>query len=131
MVNHVMKPFFTQKPEKSVEGKPYSRNTVKANSLRAGQIFFWFPSRKAVFHLFGISIQEGKRTLRSITKRSCETTIEFFRLTKHKDPVSSEDLEVLYGANQLDLDAPESFANLAWFTPFSTSEREAVKTNAR
>ena len=31
---------FTQKPENSVEEKPYSRNTVKANSFRAGQIFF-------------------------------------------------------------------------------------------
>ena len=27
--------FFTQKPEKSVEGKPYSRNTVKASSFWA------------------------------------------------------------------------------------------------
>ena len=39
IVNHV-ETFFTQKPEKSVEGKLYSRNTVKANSFRAGQIFF-------------------------------------------------------------------------------------------
>ena len=29
-LNHV-ETLFTQKPEKSVEGKPYSRNTVKAN----------------------------------------------------------------------------------------------------
>ena len=36
----MLKPFFTQKPEKSVEGKLYSRNTVNANSFRAGQIFF-------------------------------------------------------------------------------------------
>ena len=48
IVNHV-ETFFTQKPEKSVEGKPYSRNTVKANSFQAGQIFFWFPSKRAVF----------------------------------------------------------------------------------
>ena len=31
--------------------------------------------------------------------------------TKHKRPISSEDLEVLYAANQLGLNAPESFAN--------------------
>ena len=53
IVNHV-ETFFTQKPEKSVEGKLYSRNTVKANSFRAGQIFFWFPSKKAVFHYSGL-----------------------------------------------------------------------------
>ena len=35
--------------------------------------------------------------------------------TKHKRPVSSEDLEVLYVANQLGLNSPESFANSAWF----------------
>ena len=30
---------------------------------------------------------------------------------KHKRPISSEDLEVLYAANQLGLNPPESFAN--------------------
>ena len=35
-----------------MEGKPYSRNTVKANSFRAGQTFFWFPSKKSRFPLF-------------------------------------------------------------------------------
>ena len=39
IVNHV-ETFFAQKPEKSVEGKLYSRNTVNANSFRAGHIFF-------------------------------------------------------------------------------------------
>ena len=31
--------------------------------------------------------------------------------TKHQRPISGEDLEVLYAANQLGLNAPESFAN--------------------
>ena len=35
--------------------------------------------------------------------------------TKHKRPISSEDLEVLYAANQLGRNPPESFANSAWF----------------
>ena len=66
----MLKPFFTLKPEKSVEGKPYSRNNVKANSFRAGQILFWFPSKKAIFHYSGgISTQAGKRSSRSITER--------------------------------------------------------------
>ena len=46
----MLKPFLiTQKPEKSVEGKPYSRNTVKANSFRAGQIFFLVPFKESRF----------------------------------------------------------------------------------
>ena len=65
---------------------------------------------------------------------------ELISFTKHKRPISSEDLEVLYAANQLGLNAPESFANSEYnrwmfvrnsLTPFSTSEREAVKTNER
>ena len=35
--------------------------------------------------------------------------------TKHKRPISSEDLEVLYATNQLGRNPPESFANSAWF----------------
>ena len=35
---------------------------------------------------------------------------------KHKRPISSEDLEVLYVANQFGLIPPESFANSAWFS---------------
>ena len=31
--------------------------------------------------------------------------------SKHRRPISSEDLEVLYAANQLGPNAPESFAN--------------------
>ena len=38
-VNHV-EAFFTQKPVKSVDGKPYSRNAVKANSFQAGRTIF-------------------------------------------------------------------------------------------
>ena len=55
----------------------------------------------------------------------------FIFFTKHKRPISNEDLKVLYAANQLGLNPPEIFANSSWFKAFSTSEREAVKTNAR
>ena len=94
----MLKRSFTQKPEKSVEGKPYSRNTVKANLFQAGQT----DKDK--------SVQAGKRSSRSITKRSCATEIDFF----HKAEASNfqRRLEILYAANQLGLNAPESFANL-------------------
>ena len=42
----MFKPFLTQKPEKSVGGKLYSRNTVNTNSFRAGQIFSGSLQRK-------------------------------------------------------------------------------------
>ena len=70
--------FLTQRLEKSVEGKTYSRNTVKTNSFLAGQIFFPVPFKESRFPLFGISIQAGKRSSRSITERSCATGIDFF-----------------------------------------------------
>ena len=95
IVNHV-ETFFTQKPETSVEGKLYSRNTVKANSFRAGQIFFWFhkPANEAL-----------NPSLKGLARQ------ELISFTKHKRPNSSEDLEVLYAANQLGLNTPQSFAN--------------------
>ena len=97
-----------------MEGKPYSRNTVKANSFRAGQIFFWFPSKKArVFHYSGQVFKPANEALDpSLKDLSRQGLISF---TKHKRPISSIDLEVLYGANQLGLNVLESFANSAWF----------------
>ena len=86
----MLKPFFTQKPEKSVEGKPYSRNTVKANSFRAGQNFFLVPFRESRFPLFGISIQAGKRSSRSITERSCATGKLKTTTSRLKHFISSE-----------------------------------------
>ena len=35
--------------------------------------------------------------------------------TKHKRPISNEDLEALYAANQLGVNTPESLVNTAWF----------------
>ena len=127
IVNHV-ETFFTQKAEKSVEGKPYSRNTVRANSFRSGQIFFLVPFKESRFPLFGISIQAGKRSSRSITERSCGQGLISF--TKHKRPISSEDLEVLQQISWVWM-LQKVFQIWHVLTPFSTSEREAVKTNAR
>ena len=74
----MLKPFFTQKPEKSVEGKPYSRNTVKANRSGLDRIFFLVPFKESRCPLLGISIQAEKQSSRSITERSCVTGIDFF-----------------------------------------------------
>ena len=93
-----LKPPFTQKPETSVEGKPYSRNTVKADSFRAGQNFLLVPFKESRF--------PNEALNPSLKYLARQRLISF---TKHKRPISSEDLEVLYAANQLGLNAPESF----------------------
>ena len=90
-----------------MEGKPYSHNTVKANSFRAGQIFFWFSSKK--ISVFKLANEALNPSLKDLARQG------LISFTKHKRPISSEDLEVLYAANQLGLNSPESFANSAWF----------------
>ena len=85
--------------------------------IRSGldRFFFLVPFKENRFPLFGTSIQAGKRSSRSITERSDLARQGLISFTKHKRPISSEDLEVLYAANQLGLNAPESFVNWAWF----------------
>ena len=90
-----------------MEGKPYSRNTVKT------AFFFWFPSKKAVFHYSGQVFKPTNEGLDPSLKDLAQQGLISF--TKHKRPISSKDLEVLYAANQLGLNVPESFANSAWF----------------
>ena len=106
----MLKPFFTQKPEKSVEGKPYSHNTVKANSFRAGQIFFLVLFKEIIRDkVFKLANEALNPSLKDLARQG------LISFTKHKRPISSEDLEVLYAANQFGLNPPESFANSAWF----------------
>ena len=83
-----------------------------------------FKESRLPLHVFGIRLKySSQQTNPSLKDLARQGLISF---TKHQRPISGEDLEVLYAANQLGLNAPESFAN-----SFSTSEREAVKTNAR
>ena len=90
-----------------MEGKPYSRNTVRATSFRAGEIFFfWFPSKKAVFHYSGLVFKPANEALHPSLKDHARQGLNCF--TKHKRPISSKDLEDLYAANQLGLNVPES-----------------------
>ena len=112
-----------------MEGKPYSCNTVKANSFRAGQIFFGSLQRKPFSITRDKVFKPANEAPNPSLKELVRQGLIFF--TKHKRPISNEDLKVLYAANQLGLNLPEIFANSSWFKAFSTSEREAVKTNAR
>ena len=70
--------------------------------------------------LFSHAIFQTNPSLKDLARQ------ELISFTKHQRPISGKDLEVLYAANQLGLNALESFAN-----SFSTLESEAVKTDAR
>ena len=108
----MLKPFFTQKPEKSVEGKLYSRNTVNANSFRAGQIFFSDSLQRKPFSVIRDKVfKPANEALEPSLKDLARKELSYF--TKLKRPISSEDLEVLYQANQPGLNTPESLANAA------------------
>ena len=99
----MLKPFFTQKLEKSVEEKPYSHNTVKAKFVPGWTDFFLVLFKEIIpDKVFKLANEALAR----------QGLISF---TKHKRPISSEDLEVPYVANQLGLNPPESFANSTWF----------------
>ena len=105
--------FLTQKPGKSVEGKPYSCNTVKANSFRAGQIFFGSLQRKP----FSITRDKVFKPANEALNPSLKDLVRqrLISFTKHKRPISNEDFEVLYAANQLGPNPPEILANSSWF----------------
>ena len=98
-----------------MEGKPYSRNTVESQFVPGWTDAFLVPFKESRFSLFGISIQAGKRSSRSITAKLKDLARQvrqgLISFTKHARPVCSEDLEVLYVENQLGLNAPKSFAN--------------------
>ena len=73
----MLKPFLRRR-HKSQWKENHTVATLRANSFWAGQIFFLVLFKESRFPLFGISIQAGKGSSRSITERSCATGIDFF-----------------------------------------------------
>ena len=75
--------------------------------------FLMVPFKESRFPLFGIkySSQHWNEALNPSLKDLARQGLISF--TKHKRPISSEDLEVLYAANQLGLNPPESLASSA------------------
>ena len=92
------------------------------------RFFFWFPSKKAVFHYLGQVFKLANEALHPSLKDLARQGLNSF--TKHKRPISSKDLGDLYAANQAGSECSRKYIRHG-LTPFSTSEREAVKTNAR
>ena len=83
---------------------------MKANSFRAGHIFFLVLFKEIIRDkVFKLANKALNPSLKDLARQG------LISFTKHKRPISSEDLEVLYAGNQLGLNHPESFANSAWF----------------
>ena len=111
--------------------KPFLRRSQKIQWKENHTVAtLWKPIRSGLNRFFSGSLQRkpfaiiwdkysSRQTNPSLKDLARQGLISF---TKHQRPISGEDLEVLYAANQFGLNAPESFAN-----SFSTSEREAVK----
>ena len=116
----------TEPAELSTMLKPFLRRRQKSQwkenhtvatlwePIRSGldRFIFLVPFKESRFPLFGISIEAGKRSSRSITERSCATGIDFF----YKAQASNfQRRPWSHAANQLGMNAPESFSNLACF----------------
>ena len=104
-----------------MEGKPYSRNTYYESQFVPG----WSSLQRIPFSIIAAN-EVLDPSLKNLARQG---SISF---TKYKRPISSEGLEVIYAATQLGLNTPETVLQIRHgFTPLSTSEREAVKTNTR
>ena len=129
IVNHV-ETFFYAEARNEVSG----RKTIQSQNCESQFVPGWTDfflvlfkeiTRDKVFKLANEALNPSLKDL-------AQQGLISLNFTKHKRPISSEDLEVLFAANQLGLNPPESFAISAWFNIILyTWEREAVKTNAR
>ena len=98
---------------RNVEGKPYSRNTMKAIRSGLDRFLSGSPQRKPFSIIRDKVFKPANEALDASLKDLARQGL--ISSTKHKRPISSEDLEALYAANQLGLDTPESLVNTAWF----------------
>ena len=101
---------------RNVEGKPYSRNTMKA--IRSG--LEWFlsgsPQRKPFSIIRDNAFKPDKPANEALDASLKDLARQgLISSTKHKRPISNEDLVALYAANQLGVNTPESLVNTAWF----------------
>ena len=109
----VLKHFYVE--DKNVEGDSYSRNTMKAIRSGLDRFLSGSPQRKPFSIIRDREFKpanealDASRSLKDLARQGLISS------TKHKRPISKEDLEALYAANQLGLDTPESLVNTAWF----------------
>ena len=90
----MLKPFLRRR-QKSQWKENHAVATLR-EPIRSGldRFFFWFPSKKAVFHYSGYEVlKPANEALDPSLKDLARQGLISF--TKHKRPISSEDLEVL------------------------------------
>ena len=91
---------------RNVEGKPYSHNTMKAIRSGLDRFLFGFPQRKPFSIIRDKAFKPANEALDALLKDLARQRL--ISSTKHKRPISNEDLEALYAANQLGVNTPES-----------------------
>ena len=98
---------------RNVEGRPYSRNTIKAIRAGLNRFLSCSPQRKTFSIIRDKEFQSANEALDATLKDHARKGL--ISSTKHKRPISQEDLEALYSNNQFGLKNPESLVNTAWF----------------
>ena len=107
----VLKRFYVE--ARNVEGNPYSRNTMKAIRSGLDRFLSGSPQRKPFSIIRDKAFKPANEALDASLKDLARQGL--ISSTKHKRPISNEDLEALYAANQLGVNTPESLVNTAWF----------------
>ena len=107
----VLKRFYVE--ARNVEGKPYSRNTIKAIRSGLDRFLSGSPQRKPFSIIRDKAFKPANEALDASLKDLAREGL--ISSTKHKCPISNEDLEALYAVNQLGVNTPESLVNTAWF----------------
>ena len=107
----VLKRFYVE--ARNVEGKPYSRNTMKAIRSGLDRFLSGSPRRKPFSIIRDKAFKPANEALDASLKDFARQGL--ISSTKHKRSISNEDLEALYAANQLGVNTPESLVNTAWF----------------
>ena len=109
----MLKRFYVE--ARNVKRKPYSRNAMKAIRTGLDRFLFTSPQRKSFSIIRDKAFKPANEALDASLKDLAQQGL--ITSTKRKRPISSEDLEALYAANQLGLDTAESLVNTVWFYP--------------
>ena len=98
----MLKRFYVE--ARNVEGKPYSRNTMKAIRSGLDRFLSGSPQRKPFSIIRVREFKPANEALDASLKDLAR--LGLISSTKDKSSISKEDLEALYAANQLGLDTP-------------------------
>ena len=108
IVNHVETFFYAE--ARKVSGRKTIQSQHCESQFVPGWTDFFLVLFKEIIRdkVFKLANEALNPSLKDLARQ------ELISFTKHKRPISSEDLEVLYAANKLGLNPPERFENSAW-----------------